>query len=226
MKLRIYTDFDGTITLQDSLNFLLDHYVGPDWLEIEKRVEAGHLTEERGLQDEIGMISAPWEEALQLLLEKVPVDSGFKPFVELCRDQGWPLEILSGGLDPIIKNILRREQIERVKVHANDLEFAALRWRVSPALSPRIKERCNHCKSNWLVDAKKRGERVIYIGDGTTDRCPAGHADLVFAKGALADWCSGEGISHIRFEGFSEIQNWFESSEGIAWIEQEVSQPG
>ena len=38
LDIRIYVDFDGTVTQHDSLVYLLDRYVGPSWLEIEHRI--------------------------------------------------------------------------------------------------------------------------------------------------------------------------------------------
>ncbi|MCP4546434.1 MAG: MtnX-like HAD-IB family phosphatase [bacterium] len=220
MDIRVFVDFDGTITEEDTLCFLLDHYAGPGWLEIEKKVEDGRYSEERGLQEEISMIRASWEEARDLVLSKIAVDPEFAPFVTACAERNWPLEILSGGLFPLIRAVLEREDIFGLTVRANDLDVnSALRWSVQPALSPRIKKQCNHCKSHWLVTARESGQRVIYIGDGTTDRCPATHADLVFAKDGLKTWCGENGIACIEFTTFGDIRDWLSSEEGLAWIE-------
>ena len=219
MALSVFTDFDGTITEQDTLVHLLDRYAGPEWLEIERRVEDGELSEELGLREEIALLTVPWEEALASVLERVPVDPGFAGFAALCEARGWPLTILSGGLEPLIRAVLAREGLERVPLRANGLGFEPDgRWRVIPAATPRINALCNHCKSHWLADAAGNGTRTLYIGDGTTDRCPAGRADLVFAKGALAEWCEARGLAHRRFARFDEIGAWLGGSEGSAWL--------
>jgi 2-hydroxy-3-keto-5-methylthiopentenyl-1-phosphate phosphatase len=49
------------------------------------------------------------------------------------------------------------------------------------------------------------GRRVVFIGDGTSDRCGARAADRVFARRSLAAWCAAEGIAHERFETFDEV---------------------
>ncbi|MCB1161859.1 MAG: MtnX-like HAD-IB family phosphatase [Candidatus Krumholzibacteriia bacterium] len=223
MSVRVFTDFDGTITAQDTLVYLLDRYVGGGWLEIEARVEDGTLSEEQGLRDEIGLLTAPWDEAVAGVLADVPVDAGFAPFAAFCAARDWPLTILSGGLEPVIRAVLDREGLGAVPLRANGLDFAADgRWRVVPARTPRINRLCNHCKSWHLGTAAGAGHRTIYIGDGTTDRCPAGHADLLFAKGSLAAWCEARAIAHHRFTAFDEIRAWFESPAGAAWIAQEA----
>ena len=220
MKVSVLTDFDGTITAEDTLVHLLDHYVGPGWLEIERRVEAGTLSEEQGLQDEVALLRAPWAEALARVLAEVPVDPGFASFVRFCRERGWPLTILSGGLAPLIQAVLEREGLADVPFAANDLVFEADgRWRVAPAATPRINALCNHCKSWHLSQAAAAGVRTVYIGDGTTDRCPAGRADLVFAKGSLAVWLTEQGIAHLPFADFAAIAQWFASPAGRTWLQ-------
>ncbi|MBM4118961.1 HAD-IB family phosphatase [bacterium] len=219
MRISVFTDFDGTITAEDTLVHLLDHYVGPSWLEIERQVEAGTLTEEQGLQDEVALLRAPFAEAVERVLAEVPVDPGFAGFVRFCREREWPLAILSGGLAPLIRAVLEREGLGGVPFAANHLAFDADgRWRVVQAATPRINRLCNHCKSWHLAGAAAEGARTIYIGDGTTDRCPAGRADLVFAKGGLAAWLAERGVAHERFAGFAEIEAWFDSPAGLKWV--------
>ena len=80
MQLRIYTDFDGTISERDSLVWLLDHYVGSAWLEIEAQVDEGRLNDEEGLQREIAMLRAPWREAGWTARRRPPPQ---------CSDRPW-----------------------------------------------------------------------------------------------------------------------------------------
>ncbi len=217
MKIHVFSDFDGTVTRRDTLVHLLDRYVGDRWLEIEDRVDEGSLSEELGLRQEIALLDAPFEKALAMVLAEVPVDPGFARFVEFCEAKNWPLAILSGGLRPLIEAVLENEGLERVPVHANDLAFDEDgRWRVVPAATPRIRALCNHCKSWWVAGAPGP---VIYIGDGTTDRCPGARADLLFAKAGLADWCEREGIAHIRWEHFDEILAWLSDLRGESWLD-------
>jgi len=218
MNIRIFTDFDGTITSQDTLVYLLDRYVGTSWYEIEDRVDDGTLTEEEGLRREIALLTAPWEEALAGVLAAVPVDAGFAAFTTWCRRERLPLTILSGGLAPIIRAVLEREGLGDLAFAANGLEFDGDgRWRVAPADTPRINARCNHCKSWHLEVVGQRRIRTIYIGDGTTDRCPAARADLVFAKKGLARWCEEQHLPYRPFDDFAEIQTWLSSDAGRAW---------
>ncbi len=220
MTIRVFSDFDGTITTQDTLVYLLDRYVGPAWLAIEDQVEAGTLSEEEGLQAEITLLKPAWEEARDAVLADVPIDPGFAPFAAWCRERGWPLAILSGGLEPLIRALLARKGLDELVLRANGLDFDEDgRWRVVPAGSPRIRARCNHCKTWHLAAASQAGARIVYVGDGCTDRCPAEHADLVFAKGGLLRWCEEKGLPYHPFESFTEIRDWFEGEAGRDWTQ-------
>ena len=217
MKIQVFSDFDGTITERDTLVHLLDKYVGGNWYEIEDRVDDGSLSEEQGLRQEIALLTAPFEEALASVLDEVPVDSGFSEFAAYCESKGWPLSILSGGIKPLIAAVMEAQGLSHLPLYANDLTFEDDgRWRVIPATTPRINKLCNHCKSWWLAESL---DPVIYIGDGTTDRCPGARADLLFAKGSLADWCEREKVAHVRWEKFEEILAWLSGLRGEAWLD-------
>ena len=221
MSVHIFTDFDGTITEKDSLVFLLNEYVGSGWIEIERRVEDGVLPEMDGLRQEVALLTIPYEEACRRLLDELPLDPGFAGFVTFCEARGWPLTILSGGLRPLIEALLERDGLSHLPVHSNDLAFDEDgRWRVVPAGTPRIRGLCNHCKTWWL---RESDERTIYIGDGTTDRCPGREADLLFAKGGLARWCEAEGVDHVKWERFEEIGAWWEGPPGKDWLDSRTA---
>jgi hypothetical protein len=49
---------------------------------------------------------------------------------------------------------------------------------------------------------------VVFVGDGTSDRYAAHHADVVFAKGSLERWCREVGWPHRSWDRFAEIGAW------------------
>ena len=56
----------------------------------------------------------------------------------------------------------------------------------------------------------------VVIGDGRSDFCIAGRADLVFAKGKLLALCRGNGTTHVPFNEFFEV-----TAELGAWLNNE-----
>jgi len=64
---------------------------------------------------------------------------------------------------------------------------------------------CGNCKTSHLFRLRPHFRRVIYLGDGHSDMCPARYADLILAKADLAEYCQREGIRHLPFNSFADV---------------------
>ncbi len=203
----IFIDFDGTITQKDTLQMVLDRFAPANWWYIENDVIAGKRTDSEALQAEFDLVEADWDEVMRFLDDEVVIDPDFSSFVDYCSTNRLPLTILSGGFEEFIERILNNHIPQRrISFIANHIEIRNKRWKVIPNAGMKINGLCNHCKSYHLQQAKNFGKRVIYIGDGTTDRCPALRADIIFAKHHLADYLSAEKIAYYPFTGFADIR--------------------
>ncbi len=205
-RVHVFSDFDGTISEPDCLDLLLGQFGDPSWLEIEKAVGRNEVVEAEALQRQFDLVRCTREEALRLLEERVAIDPYFRPFVGWCRDGDIQLTILSGGFRFFINHLLRAQGVEGVPVLANDAEVHGKRWVVVAAPVERQCPDCNHCKKTSLDGARSRGEFIVYVGDGLTDRCVAPEADLLFAKKELAKICEAEGIPFRPYHHFGHIQ--------------------
>jgi len=201
---RIFLDFDGTITEDDTLVQPLDRFASPRWWDVENQVLAGELKERESLQAEMDFLRVSWEEALSFLLPRVRLRKGFREFATWSQEQGLQPVVLSGGFRSIINAVFRHHGIE-LPVYANDVKIQNKRWRVIPAATPRLRGHCNHCKTWHLEKSRRRNRRLLFVGDGTTDRCAASGADFVFARGFLADYCRRERIPFAEFNDFHDI---------------------
>ncbi|MBC8278363.1 MAG: MtnX-like HAD-IB family phosphatase [FCB group bacterium] len=206
-KLAIFSDFDGTITTEDTLVYLLDKYGTPDWWDIENRLLQGTIDEKQALPAEIDTLNVPWEEAINVLLEYIGIDPGFAEFLKWTENRKIPFTILSGGFKEIIGALLNHHFKNDFNILANSLEIDDCKWKVIPSELPKINDLCNNCKSFPLLEMKKKGYQTVYIGDGSTDRCPSSNADLVFAKSDLADYCRENSIEYHPYSNFSDILN-------------------
>jgi 2-hydroxy-3-keto-5-methylthiopentenyl-1-phosphate phosphatase len=65
---------------------------------------------------------------------------------------------------------------------------------------------CGMCKQAPITDASRRGRSTVLVGDGTSDRKAALLADVVFAKGALAQWCTENAVRHVRFATLDQVR--------------------
>ena len=84
MPASVICDFDGTITLKDSTDLLLDRFADPAWLDIEKEWLAGKIGSRECLERQLRLVQAD-EEDLSSLLEEIPLDPAFPLFASYCR---------------------------------------------------------------------------------------------------------------------------------------------
>lgn len=200
----IFVDFDGTITASDSLEFILNKYVGSVWQSIEDRVTRKELAEKEALQKEFDLLHADLKDVLNDL-KNIPIDPHFEEFVRICRASRIPITVVSGGFDIFIRTIFELNGIEDIPFHSNSVLVKKGRWQVVPSATPRLRNNCNHCKSYWLKNARDAGKTVVYIGDGNTDRCPAEYADIRFAKDGLAEYLKESSLAYFPFRDFSDV---------------------
>jgi 2-hydroxy-3-keto-5-methylthiopentenyl-1-phosphate phosphatase len=64
---------------------------------------------------------------------------------------------------------------------------------------------CGTCKRERVRLHQAAGRVVVFIGDGTSDRFAAAHADVIFAKGSLERICRAEGWPYNRWSDFADV---------------------
>jgi len=203
-KTVVLCDFDGTITVQDSLDTVFDHFAPPDWRAIGGAVRAKGGTR-ASIPVEVGLCRATRGDFERVVREKVALRPGFRELLHLCRERGWEFTIVSEGFGLHIRTVLERERLQGLRFHSNDLVFVDGRIEVKQLdLNPDC-GRCGNCKRSYVRSYKAQGYRVAYIGDGITDFCPAKEADFLLAKGTLARYCECEGVGYAPFEDFHDV---------------------
>lgn len=206
-NLQFFCDFDGTISIQDSLKLVLDHFAPPRWREFEHRIHGGRIPEIIALQKMMDLMEADFSEVLSFVLDQVQVDPSFSEFVKFVQSQKGQIFILSGGFIEFIRPLLRREGLDEIPVFANSIVVERGRWKVVQRQFKRLCESQTHCKCASIEQLEKQspGSRSYYIGDGHTDFCPARRFQLCFAKAALAEKLLSENIEFVKFGQFKDI---------------------
>ncbi len=200
----IFSDFDGTITEQDTLIFLTENLGGGPQLvqALGRLIREDKISLREGIAAEMRSIRAPFAEAAKLLRENVKIDPGFAPFARWCIKQQIPLTILSAGFKEIIALFISPAEFPELEIRANRLQPDEQRgWQCIF----RDKTPFGHDKAQALREAKKQGQYVIFIGDGLSDRAPAEVADEVFAKRGLAEYCRLRQINCHEYRTFVEV---------------------
>jgi len=68
---------------------------------------------------------------------------------------------------------------------------------------------CGTCKRERVRAHEAGGRVVVFIGDGTSDRYAAHHADIVWAKDSLLRWGLATNRDFRAWDRFAEIEAWF-----------------
>ena len=196
-------DFDGTISHQDVTDGLLRRFGRPGWQEVEQAWEAGEIGSRDCMTRQIALLDMTVAQFYDHL-SSVTLDPGFKAFLDVASARNIPVSILSDGLAQAIAYVLQRHGISGLPIYANHIEATGeSSWRLlTPYSRPDCGPASAHCKCGQLPGASRR---TLYIGDGTSDFCVAAKADLVFAKGRLADYCKAMGIGHHPVHDFNDV---------------------
>jgi 2,3-diketo-5-methylthio-1-phosphopentane phosphatase len=203
--MRIICDFDGTITQQDTTDRVLEALADPAWRELEARWVAAEITASDCMRQQIALIRGGQEE-LDAVLDGATLDSGFRDFVVWAEHRDLPVAVVSDGVDYFITRILARHGLAHLPVIANRLVGNPGAWRLE---QPWTRTGCaagsGVCKCD--VTGPWTGDRpnTIYVGDGRSDFCVSGRADLLFAKGALAEYAEARGQAFLPFATFHDV---------------------
>ena len=204
--IEIFCDFDGTLTNQDTLVVLLEKYADSDWYSIEKRALMGEIDEREALRAELALITAPDAVLEKTLQAEIRPAQGVDGLVNLVRGKQWTVTVLSGALIRFSGMLWKHWGYGGILIFANDhRRNGDGRIEVIPATTPKIKGHCNHCKRWHLEEAIKRGSKVVYVGDGLTDFCPAEAAHRRYAKGTLLEYLRKQNIEAIQFNDLTEV---------------------
>lgn len=203
MHWQAIVDFDGTISVRDTTDSILQRFAEPGWEEIEAEWVAGRIGSRECMAQQAGLLRVS-PDVLDTFVDGLEIDWSFAAFVRLCQRQDVPVTVVSDGLDRTIHRLLHRAGLGGLPVVANHLEFiGGDRWRLSsPHADPSGGCASGTCKCR--VTGNLSRPLTLLVGDGRSDFCLASQADMVFAKNSLVGHCRENGIPHQVFDDFSE----------------------
>lgn len=207
----VFTDFDATITREDIGDNLFREFGDYEaCAENYRRFRAGELDARECWRLNCATVKHLTPEQLFGYVDRVETDPGFRGFAEFCRGRAIPITVVSDGFDVYIARVLEREGLADLPVFSNTLRFTP-EGRLEPAFPHGDAEctACANCKRNHVLTRSSEDQVIVYIGDGHSDCCPAGFADVVFAKHTLLKYCEKENITYHRFETYRDVLKTF-----------------
>jgi 2-hydroxy-3-keto-5-methylthiopentenyl-1-phosphate phosphatase len=194
-------DFDGTITLTDTLEMIVGRFGDP---RVRQDAEA-RMGDDLALADVLALawstVRASMREVATYLDAEVEFRPGLKHLVAVADQEGWPVRVVSSGAASLIGPLLAREGLGRLEIRANEVEPNAVDgWR----LLPRRLSVCGACGEPCKRDLLPSGS-VIYAGDGYSDLCAALAAHRVFARRRLAEELDRNHVPYDPLADFHQV---------------------
>ncbi|MSQ11975.1 MAG: hypothetical protein EXR48_04695 [Dehalococcoidia bacterium] len=201
----LLVDFDETASLDNVAELLLRRFARNGWQALRERFLSRELSLRDYQEQAYAMIPATRDEMANYAAESARLRAGFSGLVRFCQESRVPLAVVSGGLDFYVSAVLHRHGLDHVPVFATTTTFGVGGMTLDyPYAAPGCSQWGN-CKCAVLERFQDGGRRIVYVGDGRVDACPAGQAAFVFARSSLLLHCQANRIPHNAFESFHEV---------------------
>jgi 2-hydroxy-3-keto-5-methylthiopentenyl-1-phosphate phosphatase len=206
-------DYDGTISLVDVGDELMVRFVADNetLTEKDRAYDEGRLGSRELMLWDLSVLPDD-AELLRSTASSLPQDETFPALVEVSRRHGAVLEVVSDGFGFHVEPNLARLGLADLPIATNETRLeGSERGMTFPYGHPACFV-CGTCKRERVRAHQAAGRAVVFVGDGTSDRFAAAHADVVFAKRALARICTAEGWPFERWDTFAEVSAWADAA--------------
>lgn len=211
-KLKIFCDFDGTVTKNDVWVSALGKFIKnkKEFQIICDDYVNNIITSRECNMRELSLVEDFSFERFNSYIDEEQIDDYFRDFLEYCKTNDYEIFLVSEGLDYYIDYILKREKLnlnffsnKLITKTANDKLVLSCEF-------PYTDEVCTYCgmsKRNIILNNTNDfdDEISVFIGDGISDFCASFYADIVFAKKRLASFCWKNNITYYEFKNFNDI---------------------
>lgn len=207
-NIAIICDFDGTVSVDDVNASVFKEFGDKETSPITRQYINGDIGLREALKKKYETIGIDERTFNKYVNDKMEIDSTFFRLCDFARRKGMKLAIISGGFLNYIKILF-----EKYGKNMDMPIFANTLVEKNGIMLPRYGETpdciksygpCGICKLKHVMEYKRR-YKVVYIGDGYTDRCAAEKADIVFAKNNLSRYCTDNGIKFIPYKNFNDV---------------------
>jgi len=203
-KYIFFIDFDGTITKQDTLDYIITQlYSYEKYKELEGNLLNNTLSFEDYLNNTFNNITYDLNNFNESF-----IDDYFKDFYNLYKND---ITIISSGFKTIIKYLL--PYVISNVIYANDIIINENKWNVQ-LYNNNISINKNEI-IKLIKDKYKNKEYItVFIGDGLSDFKVMNNVNILFAKrnSLLHEKCISENYNCILYDNFNDIINYFDKN--------------
>ena len=206
MSVHVFLDFDGTISRRDVGDEIVRRF--GQFEPLHSDLLAGKMTVSQYYRRAVQNFAPETTlESLTAFALEQELDAGTAPLLRWLKSIDVPAYIVSDGFDVYIRPLLQAHAADvDVPVYCNKLQWNGTTITpVFPGATESCSCFCASCKRNAILTNIALDDVVIYIGDGRSDTCAVQYADIVFAKGTLASYCTSNGIPFHQYKTLSEV---------------------
>jgi 2-hydroxy-3-keto-5-methylthiopentenyl-1-phosphate phosphatase len=214
-RLLLVLDYDGTVTVDECNEIILQRFTGDAWRAFEARALDGSLSHAECFRRQFGLVRAPREELFAAMADLAEPAPGLASFLEWALAGGARVAVVSVGFREAIERVWRRHRLPPVELYASELQplpeggYTVVLddlFGDCPACGP------GGCKGGAVRALRAGADAVAAFGDGVGDLCLAREADIVFARGVLQKLCDAEGIAYYPLTDFetarAQLERW------------------
>ena len=198
----VFCDFDGTVTSVDTFDAVAARAAPELWADLKAQLFNFEITLLQGMQ---ALADALTPHDLQAMVDHMGEYAPrpcFLPFLAELERAGVPFVLVSGGLVPLVEEVLgpHRHRLDQL-IAAEVLHHCGggLRFESPFANGQELVAKAE------VVKRYGRGRSVV-IGDSITDLGMAEVADLVFAREPLSGWLEQRGIAFHPWDSFADVE--------------------
>lgn len=208
-KLKIFSDFDETITLYDTWIEMCEVFIKDKvkWAEVIRQFENQEIGNKEIFLKDCSLIENFDIQIYNAIIDNQRLDPQFVNFHNFCFTNKIPFVILSEGMDYAISRILKNNGLD-IQFYSNRIIFSGdnKSFKIEFPYSDSDCNMCGTSKRNILMNMTADDEISVFIGDGLSDACVVNYADIVFAKKSLASYCWKNNITYHEYQTFGDIK--------------------
>lgn len=196
----VFCDFDGTITKKDTLDIIVDNYLGEDYRKyIDNCVIDGKIQHDHGLTMVFDKINCSLKNAVKLI-NKNNIDEHFIDFYGKCIENNIEIYIVSSGFKTFIKYLL--PDIDEKIIYSNDVVINDNNWNIQFYNGDELDK-------SKIIKQLSGNKKTIYFGDGVSDIKVADKVNKLFVKSGsnLETYCIDHNIEYQQFSNFKQFSN-------------------
>ena len=198
----VFCDFDGTVTSVDTFDAVAARAAPELWADLKAQLFNFEITLLQGMQALADALTPHDLQAMVAHMGEYAPRPCFLPFLAELERAGVPFVLVSGGLVPLVEEVLgsHRQRLDQL-IAAEVLHHCGggLRFESPFANGQELVAKAEVVKRYGCG-------RSVVIGDSITDLGMAEVADLVFAREPLSGWLEQRGIAFHPWDSFADVE--------------------